>query len=85
MSSNSRTVRRAQSGTTEPAWVKWTLIGVALACVFLFLLACNEFAAGGGGRGGGGAVAGVDGGWRTRRVRQQSRAGRDVQSARYLP
>ena len=38
MSSNSRTVRRAQSGTTEPAWVKWTLIGVALAFVFLFLL-----------------------------------------------
>ena len=36
--SNSRTVRRAQSGTTEPAWVKWTLIGVALAFVFLFLL-----------------------------------------------
>ena len=32
------TVRRAQAGTTEPAWVKWTLIGIALAFVFLFLI-----------------------------------------------
>ena len=32
------TVRRAQAGTTEPTWVKWTLIGIALAFVFLFLI-----------------------------------------------
>lgn len=33
-----RTVRRAQAGTTEAAWVRYTLIGVALAFVLLFLL-----------------------------------------------
>ena len=32
------TIRRAQSGTTEPTWVRWTLIGLALGFVFLFLL-----------------------------------------------
>ena len=35
---NARTLRRAQAGTTEPAWVKWTLIGAALVFVFLFLV-----------------------------------------------
>ena len=29
---------RARSGTTEPAWVRWTLISIALGFVFLFLL-----------------------------------------------
>ena len=33
-----RVVRRAQAGTTEPPWVKWLLIGLALGFVFLFLL-----------------------------------------------
>ena len=33
-----RTVRRAQAGTTEAAWVRYTLIGVALAFVLLFLV-----------------------------------------------
>ena len=36
--SNSRTVRRAIAGTTEPTWVKWTLISIALAFIFLFLV-----------------------------------------------
>ncbi|MEI6804777.1 MAG: sulfate ABC transporter permease subunit CysW [Burkholderiales bacterium] len=31
-------VRSARAGTTEPAWVRYTLIGAALAFVFLFLL-----------------------------------------------
>lgn len=35
---NSRTIRRAKAGTTEPAWVKWTLIGIALVFIFLFLI-----------------------------------------------
>jgi sulfate transport system permease protein len=30
--------RRAKAGTTESAWVKWTLIGSALAFIFLFLV-----------------------------------------------
>ncbi len=30
--------RRAQAGTTEPAWVRYTLIGVALTFMFLFLV-----------------------------------------------
>jgi sulfate transport system permease protein len=30
--------RRTQAGTTEPAWVKWSLIGLALGFIFLFLL-----------------------------------------------
>ena len=34
----STTVRRASSGTTEPAWVKWTLIAFALGFIFLFLI-----------------------------------------------
>ena len=36
--SGTQTARRAQAGTTEPAWVKWTLIGVALTFVVLFLV-----------------------------------------------
>lgn len=31
-------VRRASSGTTEPAWVKWTLIALSLGFMFLFLV-----------------------------------------------
>ncbi len=33
-----RTVRRAQAGTTEAAWVRYLLIGLALAFVLLFLV-----------------------------------------------
>ena len=33
-----RAVRTARAGTTEPAWVKWTLIGIALGFIFLFLI-----------------------------------------------
>jgi sulfate transport system permease protein len=36
--SNSRTLRTARAGTTEPLWVKWTLIGIALGFIFLFLV-----------------------------------------------
>lgn len=32
------TVRSADAGTTEPTWVRWSLIGLALGFVFLFLL-----------------------------------------------
>ncbi|MDD2926678.1 sulfate ABC transporter permease subunit CysW [Rhodoferax sp.] len=35
---NTRTVRRADAGTTEPTWVRWSLTGLALAFVGLFLL-----------------------------------------------
>jgi sulfate transport system permease protein len=35
---NSRTLRTARAGTTEPLWVKWTLIGIALGFIFLFLV-----------------------------------------------
>jgi sulfate transport system permease protein len=31
-------VRRAQSGTTEPAWVRYSLIGLALTFMFFFLV-----------------------------------------------
>ncbi|MDA8456083.1 sulfate ABC transporter permease subunit CysW [Acidovorax sp. GBBC 3334] len=31
-------VRRAQAGTTEAAWVRWLLIGIALAFLLLFLV-----------------------------------------------
>jgi sulfate transport system permease protein len=34
----SRTVRSAKAGTTEPAWVKYTLLSVALGFIFLFLV-----------------------------------------------
>ncbi len=36
--STTRTVRRAQAGTTEPAWVRYSLIGLALCFIFLFLV-----------------------------------------------
>ncbi|MDO9166927.1 MAG: sulfate ABC transporter permease subunit CysW [Rhodoferax sp.] len=36
--SATRTVRTARAGTTEPAWVKWSLIGIALGFIFLFLV-----------------------------------------------
>ena len=36
MSANSRTIRREKAGTTESAWVRWTLIGIAMAFMFLF-------------------------------------------------
>ncbi len=35
---NSRTVRRAQAGTTEAPWVRYTLIGIALVFMLLFLV-----------------------------------------------
>ena len=35
---NSRTVRRAQAGTTEAPWVRYTLIALALAFMLLFLV-----------------------------------------------
>lgn len=36
--STSSSSRTARAGTTEPTWVKWALIGTALAFVFLFLV-----------------------------------------------
>ncbi len=30
--------RQARAGTTEPTWVRWSLIGLALSFIFLFLL-----------------------------------------------
>jgi sulfate transport system permease protein len=36
MSANTQTIRRAQAGTTEPAWVKWSLFRVALVFIFRF-------------------------------------------------
>ena len=38
MSAPSKVIRRAQAGTTESPWVRWTLIGLALAFMFLFLV-----------------------------------------------
>ena len=38
MSAPSKVVRRAQAGTTESPWVRWLLIGLALAFMFLFLV-----------------------------------------------
>ena len=39
MSGNhSRTARRAQAGTTEAPWVRWTLISLALAFMLLSVL-----------------------------------------------
>ncbi|MFZ3161080.1 MAG: sulfate ABC transporter permease subunit CysW [Rhodoferax sp.] len=35
---STRTIRHARAGTTEPNWVRWSLIGLALGLVFLFLL-----------------------------------------------
>jgi sulfate transport system permease protein len=37
-SAGARNVRRDKAGTTEPAWVKWSLIAVALGFIFLFLV-----------------------------------------------
>jgi sulfate transport system permease protein len=36
--STSQPLRRAKAGTTEPAWVRYTLIGLALGFIFLFLV-----------------------------------------------
>ena len=38
MSAAVRTNRRAKAGTTEAPWVRWTLIGIALVFLFLFLV-----------------------------------------------
>lgn len=38
MSAATRTIRRAKAGTTEAPWVKWTLIGVAMVFLLLFLV-----------------------------------------------
>jgi len=38
VSSLGKPIRRAQSGTTEPAWVRWTLLAIALGFMFLFLV-----------------------------------------------
>ncbi len=38
VSSLGKPARRVHSGTTEPAWVRWTLLGVALGFMFLFLV-----------------------------------------------
>ncbi|MDM0041378.1 sulfate ABC transporter permease subunit CysW [Variovorax sp. J22G21] len=38
MSAPSKVIRRATSGTTESAWVRWTLITVALLFMLLFLV-----------------------------------------------
>ena len=35
---NTRNIRNAKAGTTEPTWVKWSLIAIALGFIFLFLL-----------------------------------------------
>ncbi len=37
VSSLGKPVRRAQSGTTEPTWVRWLLLSIALGFMFLFL------------------------------------------------
>ena len=37
-SSLGKPVRRAQSGTTEAVWVRWTLLAIALGFMFLFLV-----------------------------------------------
>src|SRR5687767_5405046 len=38
MSAPSKIIRRAKAGTTESPWVRWLLIGLALAFMFLFLV-----------------------------------------------
>jgi sulfate transport system permease protein len=38
MSTATHTIRRAKAGTTEAPWVKWTLIGVAMVFLLLFLV-----------------------------------------------
>ncbi len=37
-SANALTAKAQRAGTTEPAWVRWSLIGLALSFMFLFLL-----------------------------------------------
>ena len=36
--SAAQVIRTAKAGTTEPAWVRYSLIAVALAFIFLFLV-----------------------------------------------
>ena len=36
--SDTRTIRSARAGTTEPAWVRYALVGIALTFIFLFLV-----------------------------------------------
>ena len=36
--SSTQVIRTAKAGTTEPAWVRFTLIGIALGFIFLFLV-----------------------------------------------
>ncbi|MEJ8848372.1 sulfate ABC transporter permease subunit CysW [Variovorax rhizosphaerae] len=38
MSAPAKVIRRANAGTTESAWVRWTLITIALAFMLLFLV-----------------------------------------------
>ena len=38
VSSLGKSARHAQAGTTEPAWVRWTLLAIALGFMFLFLV-----------------------------------------------
>ena len=38
MSAPQKVIRRANAGTTEAPWVRWTLIGIALLFMFLFLI-----------------------------------------------
>ena len=38
MSGATQPIRRAKAGTTEAKWVRWTLIGIALVFLFLFLV-----------------------------------------------
>ena len=38
MSASLKPVRRAKAGTTEAAWVRYTLLGIALVFLFLFLV-----------------------------------------------
>ena len=35
---NNKSPRNARSGTTEPGWVRWTLLSLALGFMFLFLV-----------------------------------------------
>jgi sulfate transport system permease protein len=35
---STQVIRRAEAGTTEPTWVRYTLIGITLTFVFLFLV-----------------------------------------------
>jgi len=37
-SANASTAKAQRAGTTEPAWVRWSLIGLALSFMFLFLV-----------------------------------------------